>query len=318
MKLKTKLSSYPNRLQTQVLHSSKASQKKKITDLGSIELKETPCSIPFVPYKQRQSQVPVVPTRQMSSFTHLYDIDMKGEGLKAVTGITISDNNTLIFCGVNTKKVYFCDANDSYQSAISCPYAPWDIVAIPGTTTAVMSSRFEPFIQFLDTERRKIFKRLEVKTSESVGISASKDDIFVALEGQIQVLDLNGNSKRTFNLKQDQIRILYIFVCSNGNICYSSRSNVYCITSDGCPVFSYVSSNVRYPRNTITDNAGNIYVLDCDSNNIHKLTSTGTLIDILLNESLSSPFAFCFSKDSSKVYIANKCGHTMSVFKTHW
>ncbi|XP_071123377.1 uncharacterized protein [Mytilus edulis] len=292
--------------------------EQKITNLGSIALKETPCSFLFVPYKQRQSQVPVVPKRPVSSFTHLYDINMKREYPKGVTGITISENNTLIFCVVNTKKVYFCDKNDSYQSYITCPHAPWDIVAIPGTTTAVMSCRFVPFIQFLDVGRRKLVMEVEMKQSESVGIAATKDNIFVATEETIEVLDLKGNLKRSISLKHKPMMILYISVFSNGNICYSTRSEVHCITSNGCPIFCYASSNLRFPRNTITDNGDNIYVLDCDSHNIHQLTSIGTLVGTLLTDSLSIPHVFCFSLDLSKVYIANKSGQLMSVYKTNF
>ncbi|CAG2195244.1 unnamed protein product [Mytilus edulis] len=139
--------------------------KEYLTDIGSIELKETSCSISMVPYKQRQSQVPVVSKRHISSFTHLYNIDMK-EKLSAVTGITVSDNNTLIICDVDTKKVYFCDKNDVYLSSISSHYTLWDIAAIPGTTTAVMSCKYKPYIQLIDIDRQQILKQVEVKQGE--------------------------------------------------------------------------------------------------------------------------------------------------------
>ncbi|CAC5403117.1 unnamed protein product [Mytilus coruscus] len=280
--------------------------KKKLADLGSIKLTGTPCSFSFVPYKQRQSQVPVVLKRQIKSFTHLYNIDMKGERLEVVTGITYEQG-------------IFCDENDTYQSSISSPYQPWDIATIPGTTTAVVSSRYEPYIQFLDIERRRISKKVEVKQSGGYGVAATKDNIFVGTGENIQVLDLSGNIRRTVRLKYGfgQSDVGYISICSNGNICYSntSQKEVHCTSLDGCHVFSYSSPGLNYPRNVY--NAGNIYVLNSYRDSIHQLTSTGTLAEIFLKVGLADPYAFCFSKDLSKCYIANKLGTTISVFKTN-
>ncbi|XP_063400166.1 uncharacterized protein LOC134684787 [Mytilus trossulus] len=291
--------------------------KEKLADFGSIEIKETPCSVPFVPYKQRQSQIPVGLKRQITSFTYIYDIDMRGEQLRSVTGITISDNNTLIFCDVSMKKIHFCDENDSYQSSIRSPYKPYDISAIPGTMTAVVSSRFEPYIQYLDIKRRRISKKREVEQSDYFGIDATKDNIFVGPKANIQALDLCGNIQRTVKSEYGQGSSGYISVCPNGNICYSSGNAVHCITLDECHVFSYRSLDLLYPRNMIIDDAGNIYILDCDSQNIHKLTPTGIFVGTISTARFSNPYTFCFSKDMSKCYMANRRGTTISVFKTN-
>ncbi|CAG2256375.1 unnamed protein product [Mytilus edulis] len=289
--------------------------KEKLKHLGSIELTETPCSLPFVKYKRRQSKVAVDQRRQINSFTHLNDIDLKGKSLSEVTGITISDNNTLIFCDVNTNTVYFCDESGTFQSAISTPNSPWDIAAIPGTTTAVMSCRDAKYIQFIDIKLRLCSNQVKVKQCAG-GIAASNDNIFVAVNWKIQVLDLHGNVKKSISLKHEQKMDSYICVCSNGNICYSCGEKIYCIKPDGSSVFFYDSSYLRSPRNMITDYDGNIYVLDKGSHNIHKLTSAGQLVNILLHERVSDPISFCFSKDLSKIYIANRFGRKISVFKT--
>ncbi|CAC5366281.1 unnamed protein product [Mytilus coruscus] len=291
--------------------------KEILTDIGSIELKETPSSVSIVPYKQRQSQVPVVLKHKTTRFTFLNDIDMKREKLEGVTGITILGSNTLIFCDIITKKVHFCDENNSYKSSISLSYEPWDISVIPGTTTAVMSSRSESYIQFIDLKKRKMLNKVKVKQSECFGVHATTHSIFVGSKrGQIYVLDLRGNVKRMINLKDTDHYINYISVCSDGNICYSFNNEVHCITSDGEPVFSYSSPDFRDARDIQIDDAGNIYVLGRNSQSIHKLTCSGTLLNILLKDNLSKPLAFCFSEDLSKCYIANNGGSKVSVFRT--
>ncbi|XP_076113691.1 uncharacterized protein LOC143081939 [Mytilus galloprovincialis] len=287
--------------------------KEYLTDIGSIELKETSCSISMVPYKQRQSQVPVVSKRHITSLTHLYNIDMK-EKLDTVTGITVSDNSTLIICDAGTNKVYFCDKNDAYQSSINSPHPPWDIAAIPGTTTAVMVCKSTPNI--IDIDRQQILKQVEVKQGECYGVAATKENIYIGSKGKIYVLDLRGNFVRKIQLKNVDYYVNYISVCSNGNIYYSFNNEVHCITSDGKTVFTYSSPDLRDARDIQIDNAGNIYVIGCNSQRIHKLTCSGTLLDILLNDNLSKPLCFCFRKDLAKCYIVNDGGSKVSVFKT--
>lgn len=288
-------------------------RKEHITDLGSIRLKKTHCSFQFVQHKQRQSQVPVVPKRKTSSFTHLYDIEMQGHSLVGVSGITILDDKRLVFCDVLASKVHVCDANDVLIYSILSPYAPWDIAAIPGTTRAVMSSRNEPYIQFIDFNRREIIKQIEVHQSEGYGIAASNDSIFVGTEKEIHVLDRNGMFKRTVPLKHGQGPIGYISYSSNGHIYYSNNDEVYCIALDGDLVFSYSSPRLRGPRKI--HDVGNVYILGFYSQNIHQITSTGRFVDILLDDKIYEPNGLCFSKDVSKVYIANGYSNTMSVFK---
>ncbi|XP_071121820.1 uncharacterized protein [Mytilus edulis] len=290
--------------------------KEYLTDIGSIELKETPSSVSTVPYKQRQSQVPIVLKQSINSLTYLYDIDMKGEELNGVTGITISDNNTLIICDVGTKKVLFCDKNDAYQSYINSTYQPWDIAAIPGTTTAVMSCNYTPYIQLIDIDSQQILKQVEVKQGECLGVAATKENIYIGSTGKIYVLDLRGNFVRTIQLKNRDLYVNYIRVCSNGNVCYSYKHEVRCITSVGEPVFSYTSPDLRDARAIQIDDADNLFVLGRDSQNIHILTSSGTLVDILSPNSLYKPLAFYYKK-LSKVYISNNYGRTISVFKTN-
>ncbi|CAG2221771.1 unnamed protein product [Mytilus edulis] len=248
------------------------SVKDNLADLGSIQLKKTPCFVSMVPKKQRQSQVPVVSKRHITSLTHLYDIDMK-EKLRAVT-------------------------------------------AIPGTTTAVMFCRYQPYIQLIDIDRQQIIKQVEVKQGECYGVDATKDNIYIGSKGKIYVLDLRGNFVRTIHLKNVDHYVNYISVCSNGNICYSYNNEVQCITSVGEPVFSYTSPDLQDARGIQIDDAGNIYVLGRDSQNIHILTSSGTRVDILSPDNLYKPLTFHYNKKLSKVYIANNDGGKISVFKT--
>lgn len=202
---------------------------------------------------------------------------MKVEQLRGVTGITVSDNNTLLFCDLFTSNVYFCDKNDTYQSYITSSFQPWDISTIPGTTTAVMSSTYEPYIKFIDISNRKLLYKIEVKGSkQNVGIAATKDHIIIGQKGKMQVLDVSGNFKRNIRLERSDGVVSYISVFSNGNICFLVNDEIHCVTSDGDPVFKYASPNLLDARSIQQVDDGHIYVVGRYSHKIHKLTSTGT------------------------------------------
>jgi streptogramin lyase len=59
---------------------------------------------------------------------------------------------------------------------------------------------------------------------------------------------------------------------------------LYCIKPDGGDVFTYNSPDLRGACGVTTDNHGNIYIAGCYSNNIHRLRTVGTFIDIILKK----------------------------------
>lgn len=93
--------------------------------------------------------------------------------------------------------------------------------------------------------------------------------------------------------------------------------DIHCITLNGDTVFSNDSPDLSDSRNIQIDDTDNIYVLGNGSQNVQKLTSSGTLEDILLKDSLYKPVAFCYCKNWSKVYIVYKEGLTILVSKSN-
>jgi len=74
---------------------------------------------------------------------------------------------------------------------------------------------------------------------------------------------------------------------------------LYCIKPDCEEVFTYNTPDLRGTEGVRTENYGNVYILGRGSNQIHRLRSDGTFIDIILKEedNIEYPAACCFSRN---------------------
>jgi hypothetical protein len=285
--------------------------------IGSISIVENPCEITLVPVQKRQSQMAVVGRHQMSSFIHDCDIVLKSRhGKVDIDGITVIDNDMIVLCDSNTSRLLVYNDNNQYQYQIKTKYIPNDIATIPGTNMVVVSSIDSDYIQFIDIVRKKVYKEIKITGSQSGGVSASNTNIFVAGKGLIHVLDHQGHSVRKIKMKSENRTPWYITICNSGNICYSNNVSLYCIKPDGEEVFTYNSSDLRSTKGVTTDKYGNVYIVGCRSNDIHKLRPDGTFIDIILTEehNIDDPTTCCFNSNYRKLYVVNHSSGVISVF----
>ena len=80
-------------------------------------------------------------------------------------------------------------------------------------------------------------------------------------------------------------------------------------------------ANVEFPTLRVTsdirsDDYGDIYVSGQYSNNVHRLTEDGKMIDIPLSSQhgIKYPVAMCLNRNYTKLYIANEWGKSVMVF----
>ena len=285
--------------------------------IGSISVVEHPCEITFVPFKKRQSQMPVVGRHQMSSFIHDCDIDNKSRhGEVNIDGITVIDNDMIVLCDSGQPQLLVYNNNNQYQYEIKTTYKPCDIATIPGTNMVVVSSYNSNYIQFIDIDRKKVYSEMHITASQYGGVAASDTNLFVGGKGLIHVLDHQGHPVRKIKTKKENREPHYITICSSGNIFYSDCDSLYCIKPDGEEVFSYDSPHLRDAWGVTTDNHGNVYIVGFNSKNIHRLRPDGTFIDIILKkeDNIKLPRTCCFDRNYRKLYVVNKYGKVISIF----
>ncbi|CAG2252984.1 unnamed protein product [Mytilus edulis] len=70
------------------------------------------------------------------------------------------------------------------------------------------------------------------------------------------------------------------------------------------------------PTDICSDNNGHIYVSGQGSNNIHRLTHDGKVLDIPLDSrhGIKQPVALCFNPNYDKLYIVNEWGRSVLIF----
>ncbi|KAK3082913.1 hypothetical protein FSP39_008943 [Pinctada imbricata] len=89
------------------------------------------------------------------------------------------------------------------------------------------------------------------------------------------------------------------------SLCYTvfGGRELYCITMDGTPVFTYSHDKLRYTSGVTVNRAGYIYVCGHNSNNIHQLSHDGKLQRIMFDNLPSGPYCVSFNKHGDKAVI---------------
>lgn len=298
-----------------------AFEENKLVDVelsfGTLKLKENPSTVKFQSRKRLQSQIPITESRKLTSISVESEIDFKMvDGTTFVTGMTFDENKMLILCDYSNLRILVYNEKNKYQYHIETKYFPWGVALIPGTNTVVASSYSDESLQWIDLNMKKVVKVMKINGSNTGGVAASKEHVYIGSQGSIHILQHGATIIKTLKVKPEKDTPWFISLGRNGQIYYSTSLALFCINQNGTQLFSYSSSNLQMPRTMTTDNCGNIYVIGSDSSNLHRLKSDGILIKIILNENdgLMYPISFCFNNDYTKLYVSNRNGTAISVY----
>lgn len=112
------------------------------------------------------------------------------------------------------------------------------------------------------------------------GISIWENFVFVACQIAILKYDLQGKLVFRYPVEKSS---LYVTVTHRGHIAHSNvkTDTVTCIDEKGVPLWKYVSPKLSGPCSVDRDALDNLYVGGSKSNNVHILSSFGSLIRVL-------------------------------------
>ncbi|XP_061177474.1 probable E3 ubiquitin-protein ligase MID2 [Saccostrea echinata] len=121
--------------------------------------------------------------------------------------------------------------------------------------------------------------------------------LFVACETAILKYDVQGMLIHSYPVNE---RVVYLAVIDNGHIVFSNRTtnDVTAMDDQGNNLWNYSNPKLLAPRGVDKDEKNRIYVAGTDSNNVHILSSNGTLIRIV--EDIPKP-AFMKVKEGSNI-----------------
>ncbi|XP_052788600.1 uncharacterized protein LOC128223362 [Mya arenaria] len=155
------------------------------------------------------------------------------------------------------------------------------------------------------------------------GIASFKDGIAVGLRVEkhswrVEILDYAGSVLKVFK-DDDHGRDLfgyadYLTVDPDGSRLYVSdgvQNSVICLNlQDSTMVsikemFRYTDSHLSIPKGLTLDCEANLYVIGCESNNVHKISSTGDKIGVVLGhrEQLDKPMGIVYDNYEKKLFV---------------
>ncbi|KAK3083467.1 hypothetical protein FSP39_023445 [Pinctada imbricata] len=87
------------------------------------------------------------------------------------------------------------------------------------------------------------------------------------------------------------------------SLCYTVLfgRELYCITMDGTPVFTYSHDKLQDTRGVTVDHAGYIYVCGFSSKNVHQLSHDGKLQRIIFDNLPSLPYCVSLTNMVTKL-----------------
>ncbi|CAC5415296.1 unnamed protein product [Mytilus coruscus] len=230
-----------------------------------------------------------------------------------VCGMTVNENNELILAdSKGSDRILVYDDNDNYKYQIDTKHRPWDIALIPGKNLGVLTSEQEEVLQFVDFDKKKIFRIVSVKESNQGGVAATNKNIYVGTKGNITILDLEGRFIRSMKFQNEKVAPWFISLDKTGNIFYTTTKLLGCIRSDGAEVYTYSTPDNDNLWKLAVDNHGYVYVA-VNKKGIYRLKPDGTFMDIVVNdERISFVLGICFNNKFTKMVLSQ--GHMVSVF----
>ncbi|CAC5424236.1 unnamed protein product [Mytilus coruscus] len=231
-----------------------------------------------------------------------------------VTGLTTDSNDNLVI--ISRDRLLSYSENGKYINECKLGGDAWD-VSFHSTSGNVVVALQENGIQLVNN----FTPGRVVKCKNAVwGVLSGNENIFVGdTKGNLHIFSSELRHLKALKIGRND----FYYVHYRRNKIYISEpisDVVHCINDNGSPIFNFTSSTLEMPNGIATDRPGNVYVVGCDSNNIHRLSKNGKKSEVLLGpvDGLKDPSAICFSKDYSKLFLSNEDGASVYVYECQY
>ena len=284
-----------------------------IETIGSLLQITRPCPIKYKSMKVQHQQVQQDRRQTLTEFIKEGEVNLKhGEQYK-LTDMAVTSDNKLLLCNIHPShhKVYIYKDYKTYEDEISLTSEPCCITVVPCTDKAVVTLPGEDSIQFINTTNNTKDNKINIGVWCD-GVTAVKDKIYIG--GYNKVLILNTDGSRVREITTDGY--------NNYNLLYNERNDqlllrqygrLCCINLDGHVIYRYDISGCE---GLAVDQQGHVYISGDVSHDMHRLSSDGTLRDIVLSkhDGVYRSWGITFNNDFTKLFIINKGGNTVLVY----
>ncbi|XP_063408314.1 uncharacterized protein LOC134691683 [Mytilus trossulus] len=254
-----------------------------------------------------------------------------------ITGIAVTTMGNSLLCDYDNKCLILIDPLGKYVKKISVESAPFDVAITSQNIGYVTLPNMSSLIQ-IDPDRLVVLHKVTINEN-------------FATISCVSAVPNSGREKGLFYLGVKTCDVLYTYPIEKNNlwlpiknitghgypICHSvvkfhafdNNTFISCIggqnyiniskcTTPGllCTEQIVDIETMVLPTDICSDDYGHVYVSGQGSNNIHRLTKDGKVIDIPLDSrhGITQPVALCFNKNHDKFYIVNQWGKSVLVF----
>jgi hypothetical protein len=159
-------------------------------------------------------------------------------------------------------------------------------------------------------------KCVQVKCRDIIyGVATSHQYIYIGTYMKIVVLDFNGIGLQEISIKGISM-IFYIGVAHDSTIYVANTVGTLCSVEDETGNISQITSpeSGNSMGKLVMDTSGNVYSPDRISNCVYTLSSDFELKKTITDSEFYNIHAICFSKNCSKLFVANNQGESIIVF----
>ncbi|CAC5374688.1 unnamed protein product [Mytilus coruscus] len=219
---------------------------------------------------------------------------IKSENENPIILSCIKIGNTLVFTDCDNYRLIICNSDGTDIHHIPLSYEPYHMTVVNSKTVAVSCTGRT--ILIINISTGSVTSTINT-SGDCSGISYNDNNLYVVIDIDIiHVMDLTGKVIRTIPLPSDGIDD--ITVDRDRLVCIDYTSSIYCCSLDGKLIWKFKQDKFQDLHRVTTDNEGNVYVTDYNTNTVVVISDDGQHHRELLTKSdgLNEPWGIYFDK----------------------
>ena len=255
----------------------------------------------------------------------------KDKNKPTIRGCTFMPDGKFILCDSGNENLKLLDKSFTPQDSLDLPSRPLGISMV-NDTTAIITLPDQQQLQYIDVAPRLAAGRVIHFDKTCYDVRVVGSDIYVTCcrdglfggEGEVRILDKNGNLRRRLGVNQDNTFMFtapeHLTVSARSDKIYVSdwgQHTLTCLKTDGTVIFQYKDPELRGPRGVCVDDEDNVMVCGVWSNNHHVVTSDGKKHSVILTskDGIKDPISVAYRQTDKTLIVGCWGNDNLYVFQ---
>ena len=231
-----------------------------------------------------------------------------------ISGCTFMPSGHAVLCDTSNANVKLLDKALVLREHLKLCSRPWD-ASVVDDNNAIFTLPDTKQLQFIQVFPLLKTGRTIKLDKKCYGIAVFGDEIYTTQcndsgQGEVHVLDLNGNRKRKVQTNVKLYSPDHITVSRSGKKIFVSdghadTATVTCMTTDGNLVYQYKHKELIYPYGMYVDAEDNILVCDYIFTTVQMITADGKKYGTLLssNDGIDRPYSIAYRETDDTLLV---------------